>query len=86
MLGFCPFASAPFASTGSGAIVREKASFVGEAIVNANANAKWLDGGNIVGEAILKTDGTIAGSGWTRINPDTPEWDMTQSQDWNTIK
>ena len=86
MLGFSSFAAAPFAATGSGAIIREKASFVGEAIVNANANAKWLDGGNIVGEAILKTDGTIAGSGWTRINPDTPEWDMTQSQDWNQIK
>ena len=86
MLGFSSFAAAPFASTGSGSIIREKASFVGEAIVNANANAKWIDGGNIVGEAILKTDGTIAGSGWTRVNPDTPEWDMTQSQDWNQIK
>ena len=42
MLGFCPFASAPFASTGSGAIVREEASFIGEAILNANANAKWF--------------------------------------------
>ena len=86
MLGFSTFASAPFASTGSGATVSEKASFVGEAILQANANAKWLDGGNIIGEAILNTDGTIAGSGWTRINPDTPEWDMTQSQDWNQIK
>ena len=86
MLGFSPFASAPFAATGSGAIVSEKASFVGEAIVNANANAKWLDGGNIIGEAILNTDGTIAGSGWVRQNPDTPEWDMDKSQDWNQIK
>ena len=86
MLGFCPFASAPFAATGSGAIISESASILGEAILQGNANAKWLDGGNIVGEAILKTDGTIAGSGWTRINPDTPEWDMKQSQDWNQIK
>ena len=86
MLGFTTFAGSPFASTGSGAIIREGASFIGEAILEANANAKWLDGGNIVGEAILTTDGTIAGSGWTRINPDTPEWDMTQSQDWNQIK
>ena len=86
MLGFSSFAAAPFAATGSGAIIREKASFVGEAILQGNANAIWIDGGNIVGEAILKTDGTIAGSGWTRINPDTPEWDMTQSQDWNQIK
>ena len=86
MLGFCTFASAPFASTGSGAIVKQQASFVGEAILKANANAKWFNDVNIIGEAILKTDGTIAGSGWTRINPDTPEWDMTQSQDWNQIK
>ena len=86
MLGFSAFASAPFASTGSGAIIRNQASFVGEAIVNANANAIWLDGGNIVGEAILNSNGTIAGSGWTRVNPDTPEWDMKQSQDWNQIK
>jgi len=86
MLGFTAFAGSPFASTGSGAIVRNQAYITGEAIVNANANAKWLDGGNIVGEAILKTDGTIAGSGWTRVNPDTPEWDMNQSQDWNQIK
>ena len=86
MLGFTTFAGSPFASTGDGAIVRNQASFVGEAILQANANAKWLDGGNILGEAILQTDGTIAGSGWTRINPNTPEWDMTQSQDWNQIK
>ncbi len=86
MLGFCSFASAPFASTGSGAIVRNQANIIGEAIFKANANAKWFNGGNIIGEAILNTDGTIAGSGWTRINPDTPEWDMTQSQDWNQIK
>ena len=86
MLGFSPFASGPFASTGSGAIVTNRAYITGEAIVNANANVIWIDGGNIVGEAILKTDGTIAGSGWTRVNPDTPEWDMTQSQDWNQIK
>ena len=86
MLGFSSFASAPFASTGSGAIVRQQASFVGEAILKANANAKWLDGGNIIGEAILNTDGTIAGSGWVRQNPNTPEWDMDKSQDWNQIK
>ena len=86
MLGFCPFASAPFAATGSGAIVRNQASFIGEAILKANANAKWLDGGNIVGEAILDTDGTIAGSGWVRQNPDTDEWDINKSQDWNQIK
>ena len=86
MLGFSPFASAPFASTSSVAIVTQQANIIGEAILQANANAKWLDGGNIIGEAILNTDGTIAGSGWVRQNPDTPEWDMNKSQDWNQIK
>ena len=86
MLGFCSFATAPFSATGSGAIISESASILGEAILQANANAKWLDGGNILGTAEITTDGTIAGSGWTRINPDTPEWDMKQSQDWNQIK
>ena len=86
MLGFSTFAGSPFASTGSGAIVTQQANIIGEAIVKANANAKWLDGGNIIGEAILNTDGTIAGSGWVRQNPDTPEWDIDKSQDWNQIK
>ena len=86
MLGFSPFASAPFASTGSGAIVRNKASIIAEALLQANANAQYLDGANIIGEAILDADGTIAGSGWVRQNPDTPEWDIDKSQDWNQIK
>ena len=86
MLGFSTFASAPFASTGSGAIVRNQASFVGEAILEANANADWTGDANIIGEAILDTNSTIAGSGWVRQNPDTPEWDMDKSQDWNQIK
>ena len=86
MLGFSPFASAPFASTGSGAIVSNQASFVGEAMLEANANAKWSSNADMIGEAILDTDGTIAGSGWIRQNPDTPEWDMDKSQDWNQIK
>jgi hypothetical protein len=86
MLGFSSFASAPFASTGSGAIVTNKAYITGEALVDANANAKWSGNADMVGEAILDTDGTIAGSGWVRQNPDTPEWDMDKSQDWNQIK
>ena len=86
MFGFTTFAGSPFASTSSGAIVRNQASFIGEALLQANANAKYLDGGNIIGEAILDTDGTIAGSGWVRQNPDTPEWDINKSQDWNQIK
>ena len=86
MLGFSPFASAPFASTGSGAIIRNKAYITGEAILQANANAIWVDGANIVCEAILNGSGTIAGSGWVRQNPDTDEWDINKSQDWNQIK
>ena len=86
MLGFISFSGSPFASVGSGAIVKQQASFVGEAIVNANANADWFIKADIVGEAILKSDSTIAGSGWVRQNPDTDEWDYTQSSDWNTIK
>ena len=86
MLGFSPFASAPFASTGSGAIVKNKAYITGEALVYANANAKWSSNADMIGEAILDTTGTIAGSGWVRQNPDTPEWDMDKSQDWNQIK
>jgi hypothetical protein len=33
-----------------------------------------------------EADSIIAGSGWVRQNPDTDEWDYTQSSDWNTIK
>jgi hypothetical protein len=86
MLGFCPFASAPFASTGSGAIVNHKAYITGEAFVDANANADWSSNADMIGEAILNTTGTIAGGGWVRQNPNTPEWDMDKSQDWNQIK
>ena len=86
MLGFTAFAGSPFASTSSVAIVTQQVNIIGEAIFKVNANAKWLDGGNIIGEAILNTDGTIAGSGWVRQNPNTPEWDMDKSQDWNQIK
>ena len=86
MLGFSPFATTPFSATGSGAPVMLKADFIGEAMVTANATAVWVTGGNIVGEAMLKADSTIAGSGWVRQNPDTDEWDYKQSSDWNTIK
>ena len=86
MLGFTAFAGSPFASTSGTAIITEGADFIGEAIFEVNANAKFIDGGNIIGEALLNTDGTIAGSGWVRQNPDTPEWDMNKSQDWNQIK
>jgi len=86
MLGFCPFASAPFASTGSGAIISVEADFIGEALVTANGNVIWVTQANMLGKATLNADSTIAGSGWVRQNPDTDEWDYTQSSDWNTIK
>ena len=86
MFGFKTFSGSPIASTGNGATVSEKASFVAEALLQANANASWTGDANIVGEAILDTNSTIAGSGWVRQNPDTPEWDMDKSQDWNQIK
>ena len=86
MFGFCTFASAPFSATGSGAPVMLKADFIGEAMVNANVNVVWVTQANMLGEAMLKADSTIAGSGWVRKNPDTDEWDYTQSSDWNTIK
>jgi hypothetical protein len=86
MLGFKTFAGSPIASTGNGAIVSQKAEFYAEALLQANANANWAVDANIIGEAILDTNSTIAGSGWVRQNPDTPEWDMDKSQDWNQIK
>ena len=46
----------------------------------------WVTQAHMLGEATLKADSTIAGSGWVRQNPDTDEWDYTQSSDWNTIK
>ena len=85
MLGFCPFASAPFASTGSGAIISVKADFIGEAIINANANVVWVTQAHMLGKATLKADSTIAGSGWVRQNPEGEEWDVTKSSDWDRI-
>ena len=85
MFGFSSFASTPFASTGSGAIYTTSASMLGEAIYKVNANSIWKGNVFILGEGDIKVDGTINGSGWTRINPDTPEWDVKQSSDWNRI-
>jgi len=86
MFGFISFAGAPIASVGSGAIVKQQASFVAEAILLTNANADYINKADILGQAILNSTSTIAGSGWVRQNPDTDKWDMTQSQDWNQIK
>ena len=85
MLGFCTFASAPFASTGGGTVVSRKAYINGEAILKAKANAIWNGDITILGISDVTVMSTIAGSGWVRQNPDTPEWDMTQSSDWNKI-
>ena len=85
MFGFTTFSGSPFASVGSGAIHKANAEIVGEAILNANANAIWSGDTFILGTADVTVMGNIAGSGWTRINPDTPEWDVTQSSDWNKI-
>ena len=86
MLGFSTFASAPFASTGSGAVIRSDISFVSEAMLFAHGSAIWKAEIELLGTAEITTAGDIVGSGWTRINPDTPEWDIDKSQDWNQIK
>ena len=86
MLGFISFSGAPISSVGSDSIIYSQTiNIVGEAFFDVHANA-ILDGpANIIGEAYLKVFSDIAGSGWTRINPDSPEWDYKQSSDWNKI-
>jgi len=85
MFGFMPFAGSPFASVGTGAIIRKEVKFICEAMLNVDANADWNIGASILGEAYLKGSGGIVGSGWVRQNPDTPEWDINKSKDWNQI-
>ena len=85
MFAFTTFAGSPFASVGGGAIISESASMIGEEIISVNANAICKGDLFILGEADINVDGTINGSGWIRQNPDTPEWDATQSSDWNRI-
>ena len=85
MFGFTSFAGAPFASVGDGAIIRKEITLLGEAIVSVDANVIWKSNVFLLGEGDIKVDGTINGSGWVRQNPDTPEWDVTQSSDWNRI-
>tara|TARA_B100000767_G_scaffold80595_1_gene77371 strand:- start:1336 stop:1596 length:261 start_codon:yes stop_codon:yes gene_type:complete len=83
MFGFTTFAGAPFASAGKGAVFTSTVFILGEAIYNVNANVIWNGDVFILGEADIKVDGTINGSGWIRQNPDTPEWDVAKSKDWN---
>ena len=85
MFGFITFSGSPFASVGAGAVVRKEVNILGEALISANANVIWKGDVFILGEADINVDGTINGSGWVRQNPDTPEWDVTQSSDWNRI-
>jgi len=85
MLGFTSFAGSPFASVGSGAIIKSEIDILGEAIIIANANAEWRGDVFILGNADVSVAGTIAGSGWVRENPNTPEWDINKSEDWNRI-
>ena len=85
MFGFTSFAGAPFASVGGGAIIDTEVYIIGEAMLKANANAIWNSDVFLLGTADVTVMGTITGSGWVRQNPDTPEWDVTQSSDWNRI-
>ena len=85
MLGFISFSGAPISSVGSGNILSFTTNIVGEAFFEVNASANWVGGAGIIGEAYAEVFGEIAGSGWVRINPDSPEWDYEQSSDWNKI-
>jgi hypothetical protein len=86
MLGFISFSGAPISSVGSSVIFSQTINIVGEAFFDVDANANWGGGAGIIGEAYADVFGEIAGSGWTRINPDSTEWDYQQSSDWNKIK
>ena len=85
MLGFISFSGAPISSVGSSVILSKTINIVGEAFFEVDANANWNGGSSIIGEAYADVFGEIAGSGWTRINPDTNEWDYEQSSNWNKI-
>jgi hypothetical protein len=85
MLGFTTFSGAPISSIGNSVIYSSTIVIIGEAFLKVNANAKWSGRSEIIGEAYAEIFGEIAGSGWTRINPDTNEWDYEQSSDWNKI-
>ena len=86
MLGFISFSGSPISSVGGSVIYSQTINIVGEALLNTNANANWNGGASMIGEAYADVFAHIAGSGWTRINPDSEEWDYQQSSDWNKIK
>ena len=85
MLCFISFSGAPISSIGNSVIYLQAIGIVGEAFLKGNANANWSGHSEIIGEAYAEIFGEIAGSGWTRINPDTNEWNYEQSSDWNKI-
>jgi hypothetical protein len=85
MLGFTTFSGSPISSIGGSVIYSQAIGIIGEAFFKANANANWSGRSEIIGEAYTEIFGEIAGSGWTRINPDTNEWNYEQSSDWNKI-
>lgn len=37
------------------------------------------------GTGKMEVNGTIAGEGWERVNPNTPEWQYNESSKWNKI-
>ena len=37
------------------------------------------------GTAKMEVNGKIAGEGWERVNPNTPEWQYNKSSKWNKI-
>ena len=85
MFGFTTFAGSPFASVGTGAVIKSEANIIGEAIISADANVIWASDVFMLGTAAVTVAGGIAGSGWIRQNPEGEEWDVTQSSDWNKI-
>ena len=62
-----------------------KGSITARAILLAKGNHRVVGVAMIEGVATLVGKSGIAGEGWVRVNPDTPEWDVTQSSDWNKI-
>jgi hypothetical protein len=62
-----------------------KSNMEANAELLAYANSKFVGVANIEGVATLLAKSGITGEGWVRVNPDTEEWDYTQSSDWNKI-
>ena len=85
MPSFAPFAGAPIASVGSGAIIKATINILSEAIISARPHVVWSGNLRLLGTASVTVMGDIAGSGWIRQNPEGEEWDINKSEDWNKI-